>query len=101
MSLTQFIMTYWLELLLTTVTTASCACIKGLYVRNRALKLGVQAMLRDRIVTSYYHYRERKSITLHGLENVNRMYEQYHNLGGNGSVTTLVEYLRTLEVVDD
>ena len=52
--------------------------------RQKAVELGVQALLRDRIVQSYYHYEERGWITLHGLENVNAMYKEYHALGGNG-----------------
>ncbi len=68
--------------------------------RQTAIELGVQALLRDRILTAYYHYLERDWITLHGLENVEAMYTQYHALGGNGTVTKLVEDLRKLEVRD-
>lgn len=69
-----------------------------LYVQFRALKLGMQAMMRDRIVQAYYQYYDRGWITLHGLENVERLYSEYHHLGGNGTVTKLVEDLRELEV---
>ena len=40
-------------------------------------------------------------LTLHGLENVNAMYKEYHALGGNGTVTSLVNSIRELEVRDD
>jgi len=69
--------------------------------RQKAVELGVQALLRDRIVQSYYHYEERGWITLHGLENVNAMYKEYHALGGNGTVTSLVNSIRELDVRDD
>lgn len=69
--------------------------------RQLAVEEGMQALLRDRIVQAYYHYAERGWVTLHGLESVNVMYEKYHNLGGNGTVTKLVEDLRKLEVRDD
>ena len=69
--------------------------------RQKAVELGVQALLRDRIVQSYYHYEERGWITLHGLENVNAMYKEYHALGGNGTVTALVNTIHELEVRDD
>lgn len=42
-----------------------------------------------------------KRITLHGLENVNAMYKEYHALGGNGTVTALVNTIHELEVRDD
>ena len=35
------------------------------------------------------------------MENVNALYTQYHALGGNGTVTVLVETLRDLDVRDD
>ena len=70
-------------------------------LRGEELELGVQALLRDRIVQSYYHYEERGWITLHGLENVNAMYKEYHALGGNGTVTALVNTIHELEVRDD
>jgi len=72
-----------------------------LWKRQHAIEKGIQALLRDRILRAYYHYQERGNITLHGLENVDKLYEQYHNLGGNGTVTKLVEDLRKLPVVDD
>ena len=97
----EFIVKYWAELLFSGFASAMMYCIKSLHLQYKSLKLGVQAMLRDRIITSYYHYKARNSITLHGLENINRMYEQYKNLGGNGTVTILVDFLRTLEVVDE
>lgn len=68
--------------------------------RQRATELGIQALLRDRIIQAYYHYSERGWITLHGLENVEALYKEYHALGGNGTVTKLVEDLRELEVRD-
>ena len=68
--------------------------------RQRATERGIQALLRDRILQAYYHYAERGWISLHGLENVEAMYQEYHNLGGNGTVTKLVEDLRELEVRD-
>lgn len=69
--------------------------------RQLAIEEGTQALLRDRIVQAYYHYTEKGWVTLHGLESVNIMYAKYHNLGGNDTVTKLVEDLRKLEVRDD
>lgn len=68
--------------------------------RQQAAEQGICALLRDRIVQAYYHYAERGWITLHGLENVEALYQEYHALGGNGTVTKLVEDLRALDVRD-
>lgn len=81
---------------------------RALWVRQRqsekrqlAIEQGLRALLRDRIVQSYYHYAQRDWVTLHGLENINVMYAEYHNLGGNGIVSKLVEDVRKLDVRSD
>lgn len=98
---------YWsiISTIITVVAVPAIGCLYKKYkqadARQKAVELGVQALLRDRIVQSYYHYEERGWITLHGLENVNAMYKEYHALGGNGTVTSLVNSIRELEVRDD
>ena len=98
---------YW-SIISTIITVVAVPASGYLYkkykqadARQKAVELGVQALLRDRIVQSYYHYDERGWITLHGLENVNAMYKEYHALGGNGTVTSLVNSIRELDVRDD
>lgn len=98
---------YW-SIISTIFTVVAVPAVGYLYkkykladARQKAVELGVQALLRDRIVQSYYHYEERGWITLHGLENVNAMYKEYHALGGNGTVTALVNTIHELEVRDD
>lgn len=98
---------YW-SIISTIIAVVAVPAVGYLYkkykqadTRQKAVELGVQALLRDRIVQSYYHYEERGWITLHGLENVNAMYKEYHALGGNGTVTALVNTIHELEVRDD
>lgn len=98
---------YW-SIISTIITVVAVPAVGYLYkkykqtnTQQKAIELGVQALLRDRIVQSYYHYEERGWITLHGLENVNAMYKEYHALGGNGTVTALVNTIHELEVRDD
>lgn len=83
-----------------TICAALLALTGWLYAQFKALKMGMQAMMRDRIVQAYYHYIDRGWITLHGLENVEKLYIEYHRLGGNGMVTKLVEDLREMQVRD-
>ena len=71
---------------------------------GRLLSYELQEVMQDcceRYEVPYYHYEERGWITLHGLENVNAMYKEYHALGGNGTVTALVNTIHELEVRDD
>lgn len=99
---------YWLKWVMGIAGTGILAGFKYLSAKQKEVKLrqdatekGIQALLRDRIVQSYYHYSEKGTITLHGLESIELMYEEYHNLGGNGIVTKLVDDIRKLEVVDN
>lgn len=101
----EWLMRYWLEVVFGVFTAGLGFAVKTLWKkiadnnrRQDAIEKGIQALLRDRIVQAYYNYSDRGSITLHGMENVERMYEEYRKLGGNGTVTKLVEDLRELQV---
>lgn len=63
---------------------------------QNALFDGVQALLRDRIIQTHNHYMEKEFIPVYGMENVMKMHGAYHALGGNGTVTKLVDDLRKL-----
>lgn len=57
---------------------------------------GVQALLRDRIIQAYNHYTDKGFCPIYAMENVEAMYKQYHALGGNGTITELVERLKEM-----
>lgn len=63
---------------------------------NKATKEGLQALLRDNVITRYDKYMARGYILVRELENVQAMYTAYHALGGNGTITSLVEQLQAL-----
>lgn len=58
--------------------------IKNNEKRTEALKLGVQALLRDRLYAYYNKYSEYKYAPIYAKENFENIYKQYHNLGNNG-----------------
>lgn len=64
--------------------------------RQEAIEEGILAILRDRIIQVYNHYNEKGYCPIYAKDNVEEMYRQYHLLGGNGTVTGLVEKLREL-----
>lgn len=66
--------------------------------KNHALQDGMQALLRDRIIQAYNHYQDRGFCPIYGKENVKRMYDAYHALGGNDVVTDLKEKLLDMPV---
>lgn len=89
----EFILEYWLQLMLTVLTTGFLA-MGGMVL---ALFSGVRALLRDRIIYAYNHYYlDKECLPIYAIENVERMYKAYHALHGNGTVTQLVEKMRKL-----
>ena len=63
---------------------------------NNALKEGVQALLRDRIIEIYYHYTEKGWMPLDVRNSLEACYKSYEALGENGVIDDLVEQLREL-----
>lgn len=99
----EWVIKYWVEVLFGLITTGLIAGYKRLYSKisektkeQDAIKLGIQALLRDRIIQSYNHYQDKGFCPIYALENVNALYKQYHALGGNGTVTELVERLKDM-----
>jgi hypothetical protein len=92
----DFIARYWLEVLFSLVFAGFGGVIKHIFTQFKAVKLGMQAMLRNSIIDKYNHYTEQGFIPIYGLENVTSMYDQYHELGGNGTITRLYNELKEL-----
>jgi len=67
--------------------------IKSDRAENEAVREGMQALLRDRIIESYNKYSEKGYCPIYAKENVKHMYAPYHALGGNDVATELVEKL--------
>ena len=72
------------------------AVIKLKKKENEALKVGVQALLRDRIIGIYYHYTEKGWMPLDVRNSLEACYKSYEALGENGVIDDLVEQLREL-----
>jgi hypothetical protein len=92
----EFVARYGLEVLLTGVTTVLSGACVYIYRQFKAIKLGMQASLRDSIITKYDKYMDRKWIPIYAMDNVEAMYKQYHALGGNGTITDLYKELLEL-----
>ena len=57
---------------------------------------GVRAMLRNDIIELADKYLDAGEIPVYGMENLTAMYDAYHELGGNGTITKLVEEVKHL-----
>ena len=85
----DFIAKYWVEFLLTSLTTGFIYILKQ-YI---GIKNGMIALLRNEIVRIYEVYINLGYCPSYMKENANNMYKNYHKLGGNGMVTTMVNEL--------
>lgn len=95
----SFIMEYWLEFAFGIIITILGSILKYMYHNFLAMKLGMQAILRNDIIDLYNKCvaREPKAyIRLYEITNLEAMYQQYHNLGGNGTITNLYNDLLDL-----
>ena len=86
------IIEYWIELLLTTATSTIIYIIKQ-YI---SLKKGLKSLLRNEIIRIYEKYINLGYCPSYMKENTSEMYNNYHKLGGNGMITSMMEYLYKL-----
>lgn len=77
-------------------TRAILARMKEQEMRQKALEFGVQALLRDRMLHCYNKYIDAGYAPIYAKENYENMYQQYHELGGNGVMTHLHEEFMAL-----
>lgn len=99
----EFIIKYWLEFCFGLISLGLTTSVQYLRkqdkirkIEQEAIKTGIQALLRDRIIDQYNKYMEKKYIPIYAMENVEAMYNQYKALDGNGTVKELYEQLQEL-----
>ena len=84
MSLYQILSLLFGSGLLVTILTAVWRKIKLNEKKTESVQLGVQALLRDRLYSTYLKYAEKGYAPIYAKENFENMYKQYHVLGANG-----------------
>ena len=72
--------------------------LKASEQKQQALELGVQALLRDRLIHQYEKYKSRGYAPIYAKENFENLYEQYHKLGANGVMDSIHEEFKNLPV---
>ena len=82
--------------LLITILTAVWRKIKQNEKKTESVQLGVQALLRDRLYSTYLKYAEKGYAPIYARENFENMYNQYHTLGANGVMDDIYRKFRAL-----
>ena len=93
------------NILITILTSSGIIGIFTQFLLNRlkaseqkqiALELGVQALLRDRLIYQYEKYKAKGYAPIYAKENFENLYEQYHQLGANGVMDSIHEEFKNL-----
>lgn len=90
-----------IQTIINIITGAVISYIFALYRakkrENDALRAGVQALLRDRIIQAYNHYVcEKGWVPIYAKESIDACYKSYEALGDNGVIDSLMEQLNAL-----
>lgn len=66
------------------------------------LMLGAQlCLMRKELIHECEKYIQRGKITLYGKDSIRKMYQIYHKLGGNGTVTDLYKQAMELPLIEE
>ena len=67
----------------------------------RALKSGLQALLRAQMIAEYNKWNERGFAPIYARENFENCWRQYHNLGANGVMDDVHQRFMALPTSDE
>lgn len=66
--------------------------------KNKALAKAVQSLLRDRLIEKYRFFKTKGEMTILDKENIDALFEEYKELGGNGTIKELMEDLEHTKI---
>jgi len=89
----ELVIKWLVPFILGTVATYLIGIIKKDRNKDRAMENAVQALLRNELVRRYREYKTKGEMTILDRENIEHMFEEYKNLGGNGTVKELMDEL--------
>lgn len=94
----EFIVKYWLEFLFSLIIGIIGYFVKKIKKKqeeqakkqeeqerkNQAIERGVQALLRNELIRRFREYKTKGEMSMLDKENMDHMFTEYFNLGGNG-----------------
>lgn len=92
----QTIISYIVPTILGAIIGFISTKVKANNKKDKAIEEGVQALLRNELIRRYREYETKQEITILDKENMEAMFKQYENLGGNGTVKKMYEELLEL-----
>lgn len=95
----NFVVRYFVEILCGLIVAILSYFMKRISCKIKRLELvenGMQSLLRDRIIQAYNKNVDRGYCPIYDLDNIEKLYASYHELGGNGTITELMNKVRTM-----
>ena len=89
----------WLFALLSVVLGDVIRRLRAQGKENKAIAEGVQSLLRENLVQNYNKYSDKGYCPIYAKESIKKIYNAYHNLGGNDVATEL--YHKLLEMREE
>lgn len=71
---------------------------KAIRDREHAINQSLRALCRDRILQGYRYYKHHDYISTADLETMTKLYDAYHALGGNGTITAVYDKICALPI---
>ena len=97
LNILQMILSYLIPTILGGILGFISTKLKKNKKKDLAIEQGVQALLRNEIIRRYREFESKGEISILDKENLEEMFEQYKNLGGNGTVKKMMEDLLELK----
>ena len=97
MNILQMILSYLIPTILGVILGFISTNFKKNKKKDLAIEQGVQALLRNEIIRRYREFESKGEISILDKENLEEMFEQYKNLGGNGTVKKMMDELLNLK----
>jgi hypothetical protein len=88
----EWIAEYWVYAALAAISGA----IGATWKQTRAVRAGIRALLRDRIIQAYNYRMDAGYCPIYALTAIDDMYTQYKALKGNGAIDELMEKIQNL-----
>lgn len=70
-------------------------------LQDEAVSEALRALCRDRIFQGYRYYNKHSGISAQDLETMTKLYNAYHALGGNGTMTAVYEKILSLPIKEE
>lgn len=89
----KIIISYLIPTILGTILGFVSTKLKKNKNKEQAIEEGVQALLRNELIRRYREYEQKGEMSILDKENMEAMFKQYKNLGGNGTVKHMMDDL--------